>query len=67
MTHLLEGPKGSLHNYPVSNGRRTQYFLEITIKKFICNKAFMNNEDFPGGFIGETEDVAYTADARALH
>ena len=38
MTHLLEGPKGSLHNYPVSNGRRTQYFLEITIKNLFAIK-----------------------------
>ena len=28
---------------------------------------FLNNEDFTDGFIGETEDVMYTADARALH
>ena len=67
MTHMMEGPKGGLHNHPVSSWSRTQFFLEIIVKKFTCNKAFMNNEDFTDGFIGETEDVTYMADARALH
>lgn len=65
MNYMLAGPKGGLHNDPLTTQGRSQHFLKLIIKRSIFTKA--SCENFTEDFLGEAEDVIYIANARVFH